>query len=585
MVEKVKVDVWGCCVCRDIIGIGEGGEKRYDVANFFEECSKIAAFSPHILADVSEEEQDDFLRITKQHSAFFRWYRADRNKTVVSALSGSGSGWLLVDFRTETYDLARIYDSRGNFELATFQAGKRLSEYFEAKGIRYDRVPASLVDFETWFAPFVEFCKERYGDRIVLVEARDSMGMMTVDGNVNDWPIPAGRSREHAKVLLGYKMNYEFKRRTGCHVIKCPPDIFSDECHKWGRSRVHYVKDYYDYGVRCLDIIMSGKDVEKRLDTAYLGICYEVMRVRCGEEISRGNMRSKIMNDLSAGDDGAAIRLAEKMAELGDDSGIESMAKHYLARKDNAGLARVRPLLRDRIGKGSAGLRPIYFDVVSRIDPDDGELLELAEEGLARGDPMLTAKYAGMLEKGRFVEQDTERALRLYQEALGKGYEPARRGLFELAWSLKGEHDDMLYDIIEPLEASKDPRFFFNLGRMLRTGRGVDKDPELAVTCFTEAAERGMPFGNIMAIDTLREIGDEDSCRKAFELSERLSSEGDMNARYRLGLAYEKGLGVPVDRERAAELYRESQSAVPRAGERLRRLGSGAQAGRRRPRP
>ncbi len=411
MNEKLNVDIWGCCISRDIIGIGRGGEDKYKVLNFYEGCSKIVAFTKHVLPDVLESERDDFIQITGSFGAFFKWYRADHDKTIQSILSGSDSKWIIIDFRSETYDLARVYGLENSYELLTVGAGKYKKKYFESKHMKYDIIPADLMDFEAWFGPFIDFCVERYGDNIILVEARESMELLSKSGKVEDWPINSNVSSEYSKILMEYRMNYEFKKRTNCHVIKCPHNIFADDCHKWGKDRVHYVSEYYDYCVKCLDIITGGSGSSDELDEAYFEICYKLMKIRCGEEISRDNTRVHIVNCLASGQDELALDYASRLAEQGDIQGIELVSQHYLDKKNVAGLSRIKPLLECYVGQGEHKLHPVYYDVLKRTGAEGSVLLGIVKAGCDRGDPKMFVRYARILNEGTIVDRDIDTSI------------------------------------------------------------------------------------------------------------------------------------------------------------------------------
>ena len=571
--KRTTVDIWGCCISRDIIGIGKDGESKYRVLNFYEGCSKITAFSEHILADISESERDEFIKITGSFGAFFKWFRADHDKTIVETLSNSESDWIIVDFRSETYDLARVFSSGDNYELLTVGAGTYKKKYFEAKGIKYDIIPASIMDFETWFVPFVDFCTGRYGKNIILIEARESLELMSKSGKVSDWPVSSSNTSEYSRILMEYRMNYEFKKRTGCHVIKCPHNVFADDCHKWGRDRVHYVGEYYDYCVRCLDIITAGENVSGQLDEAYLEICYKLMKIKYGNEMSRNNTKVRILNNLAAGNDETAFGLASKLMQQEDSSGIETIAQYYLDKKNESGLLKIKPVLKEHIENGYPELYSAYYDVLKRTGAGGDELLKIAEDGYTRGDPKLLVRYGRILSEGKITRRDAEKSIECYRKAVSLGYNTARNELFEMLWSLKNpEFDKELKDIIEPLVKKNNPNALCNYGRMYRAGRGTDKNPEKAAEYFRKSAERGYEWANIPLIDTLWEIGDDSSNKKAFDVSSALASKGNMNAKYRLGLAYEKGLGTTKDLEKAAAQYKEVSSKVPEAANRLKNL-------------
>lgn len=115
-------DIWGTCVSRDIFGVTndsgvgipypprvklpdisnekEDNNFKYVINNFLQGCSIAVQFSDHVGPNLNIDD----LNCLNVSSALKKWYLHDYNKTVLELLTESNSEWIIVDFRSETYD-------------------------------------------------------------------------------------------------------------------------------------------------------------------------------------------------------------------------------------------------------------------------------------------------------------------------------------------------------------------------------------------------------------------------------------------------------------------------------------------------
>ena len=107
-----------------------------------------------------------------------------------------------------------------------------------------------------------DFLKERYGDRIILVEASNSEFYLDDQCETQEFKRPESTRRNQA--LRAFED--DFARLTGCHRLRQPRFIVSDYYHKWGGpSPVHYVEEYYWYAFRVASLFIDeDKDAEKK---------------------------------------------------------------------------------------------------------------------------------------------------------------------------------------------------------------------------------------------------------------------------------------------------------------------------------
>jgi TPR repeat protein len=87
---------------------------------------------------------------------------------------------------------------------------------------------------------------------------------------------------------------------------------------------------------------------------------------------------------------------------------------------------------------------------------------------------------------------------------------------------------------------------------MYKEGRGVARDPEMARTLFTRAAEAGYPWGKY-------HLGNlafsEESYATAKRWFEAAASDDVLPAIFHLGVMHQLGLGVPANEEVACSYY------------------------------
>ena len=148
---------------------------------------------------------------------------------------------------------------------------------------------------------------------------------------------------------------------------------------------------------------------------------------------------------------------------------------------------------------------------------------------------------------GDGVDQDYEKALRLFMEACEAGSMKAARYVgmvYEQGLGVEQDYGKAAEYYAKGTEAG-DLTSGYYLGLLYKQGLGVDQD-------YAKAAEL---FASV-------------------EASENKSATGVVAAGYELGVLCEHGLGVEQDTDRAAELYQEAAKyGYPDAVEALARLG------------
>lgn len=147
-----------------------------------------------------------------------------------------------------------------------------------------------------------------------------------------------------------------------------------------------------------------------------------------------------------------------------------------------------------------------------------------------------------------------------------------------------------VFDIMQPLALEGNVQAQGNLGMLYNLGRGVPKDPEKAYWWFSEAAESGSirAINNlammyyrggyvkkdisqaIKLFETTAKAKDLDAMMmlseiylkqkdeaKSFEWVKKAADLDNPDAKLRLGMYYEEGIGTSINKRLAALLYRE----------------------------
>ena len=226
-------------------------------------------------------------------------------------------------------------------------------------------------------------------------------------------------------------------------------------------------------------------------------------------------------------DESKAISLYKQAAELGNDFAKLNFGLHLTMSEDLndvlLGVALLKQAAEDGFAQAQATLALHYVegDIVEKDYPRAFDLFQAsASSGDLNGIVGLGMSYA----KGYGCEIDLARSAQLFEVAANQG---AAQAQFNLAWSY-------------------------------HHGLGVDRNWELALKWYSAAAEQVNP-GGIRGVGEMYELGvaglNQDFVQAA-KLYERAAELGDLVAQFNLGVFYEHGQGVPVDR-RLAETYLE----------------------------
>ncbi len=481
--ETTHVDIWGCCLSRDIFGIGtstggfEGGitsdisKKRFVVDHFFQECSFAAAFSEHIMNDM---EEDDLLGTSVGTVGFYRrCLTADANKTVTRKLMESEAEWIVVDVRTMTYGLLEI-DLNGRKEYVTsggpidedtkIMVLKKKNPDIVTKHIAYRN-----VDNISSLEKLAEFLKARYKDRIILIDGREECDY--VDKQMN---IVLGKPKTNA-IMFEREMTSCLKEMLGCYCIDYPTGNLADENHRWGKSSVHYVSEYYKYALNAIQCIVE---------------CYpdrELTEERCKVLLSECEHELELIR-----------RNAKKTINQVQIEGKALSEKDEEAEKNR------------RILEGQMRERQKAFPNVWKIeDPEEsGRLFEEIRDWAEKEDRVAMMHLGRAYRLGRFVDKDLEKSCEWLRRSVSKGNKSAINELFDTLWAMGTEESYAEgIEAIRGLFEENNVNAIVRMGRAYMFGKGVEKDLDMAESLFKKAEDLGSKAAseNLKRLHTMKE--------------------------------------------------------------------------------
>ena len=289
-----------------------------------------------------------------------------------------------------------------------------------------------------------------------------------------------------------------------------------------------------------------------------------------------------------------AMSLWREMAEDGDSFAMARLANSYMCAEyagydEKQGKSWAERAAAAGCTWGMCILGNLYHDglVVPKDLVKSRDWYEKAAEG---GDAQAQKWLAEFYEFGEVVEENLKTAESLYERAVAGGEADAREGLARVRRKLNGgtedrepavrvsddaartnvrlarqcrEHDDWLAALNYARMADQsDPETQFVLGVCLKSGMGVNRDAERALSLLTRAASAGHVEAMLM-VGCMHQMGEDAvlDYGAAKMWYEKALSLGEMRALVCLGGLYVSGLGVARDPERAVAMYRRAADA------------------------
>ncbi|GBC08662.1 hypothetical protein RclHR1_00830013 [Rhizophagus clarus] len=207
---------------------------------------------------------------------------------------------------------------------------------------------------------------------------------------------------------------------------------------------------------------------------------------------------------------------------------------------------------------------------------NERKIFEMCKEAAKKGYDWAKCDLADCYQNGKGVEKDERKALKLYKEAAEKGYRWAHNKLaYYYQNGIVGmeKNERKVFELHKEAVKKGYDWAKCDIAECYQNGKGVKRDKRKAFELYKETAK----YGYIWAYNRLGDcykngIGVEKDESKAFELYKEVSEKGDswpyMNkyykksinqeclyAQFQLGLCYDKGIGIEINKIKAFELY------------------------------
>lgn len=501
--KKVSFDVYGVCTTRDIFGLVPNN--KYVVKKYYQ-LSYPPLFDDSDIFRINPLSPDD---IANKAGYLRRTIAADLNRTALVGLKESGADWVIIDLRSVPKGLWEVsFGGETHYYSADkFVKRKHIEQSIKAKGLKidsfrllsYDEMP----DADRYIDLFCEFLKERYGEKIILVEIKEAIWLLDKEGNVSfrqDYDL-----EDKCRMMDSYFV--KFLDRLDCYYIRTPSNILYDSYNHFGdKYRVHYVQEWYDYANKCVDIITSGdKDWIKKMDRLNIELTNTFDQIRGNNILSRTN---------------TCRRFEEKFKKLSTTEEINSLLEEMLG------------------------------------------VVNTAQDHLLQSE--MQGRIARVFRDRKDGKADLYVAAEWMRKASDNGLGWAKNELFDILWTINTpdstlEMIHLAYDYANEGDAPMTGR----IGRAYRDGKGVPKNLDIATRWMLKSAEMGCDWAKIEYFELLWTIGTPESLKTMIEYGLLQSNKGNMELRARLGRAYREGKGVEKDLRRAAELMKETHKGKP----------------------
>ena len=487
--NPIKYDIWGCCVSRDIFGIG--GESHSKIISYCIRNSFISAFSENKGPSIQFQ---DLLKYGKNRPDYERRCAfEDYSRNILSKLSTSDAEWLIIDFRYMIYGLDQYLFSNESV-LVTPTIADYLNAYLTEHTIAYEKKHIDLYSFD--YMPFlnklIDFCKKRYGSHIILIQTVEAPYRISQDSVI------ISNSIDPKKDLLKTDVDTYFLKQTGCYYVPCPYNIISDDLHKWGLNEVHYPPEYYMYAKNVITEIVNNpgcKDLFKKISSYYSEICLKLSKILTRVELPATHIERDYNQFIKNKQYGAAKSLVTTIINsLNKDEPIHSSICAILGKS-----------YRDGLINNPNGLEAIYW-LRRAADEDPYMIPDLALLLLKNPSSYKEAyercfqvhmKVGGaaqilgrMYRHGLYVGKDLFKAAEYTREAVMKNVGWATNELFDILWEINTPESLKEMIALGTHYANRfDAGAMGRLGRAYREGRGVSKDLSQAKYWMKKASE------------------------------------------------------------------------------------------------
>ena len=368
---------------------------------------------------------------------------AEYNGNLLDSFNKSASDWILIDLRSilKGNYLVTIgekqYCYSFHFDYLDSALREGIIKYWKKNGVTVDNASIKKVDFidvpdcDKIFDDFCSFLKNKHGKKIILLLLKQADYKINEIGEV----AYIGSEKRDVGHLILDEYTCRFMEKTDCHCIHVPANIVSDNHNIWGPGDVHYVREFYDYALECLDIITgSQRNKLHHLDRIYAKYVMLFDQIRYGfsfTEYSAIYTFEKKLQDCKSKENFDAIKSDyEQLLDSKCNSRIigEIEGRFGLAYRDGKGVGKdLNEAAKWMRGAASRNIKSAkwtneLFDVLWRIGTPESmrEMIESVTKFASTGDAGAMGRLGRAYRDGKGVGKDLGKAAEWIRKAAGK---------------------------------------------------------------------------------------------------------------------------------------------------------------------
>ena len=256
--KMVTLNLIGSCITRDIFRIGDTAQ-RFKILKFCQFSSPASFCEPEKIK-ITQDELSTFCNCSNFTK---RCLCHDINKSVLSAISGNPSDYLMIDLCELRFSYYRINLKNGDSFIVT--ATKYMKELLENDSFRkFLQIENIETDIElsddfirNKLTEFARFIQENYTPKQVIL-VRNLPVWRHINDNkkcFEDFWIP-NINKTRAKLNKFY--DYFQTLLPEIHVVTMPSICLGNSLHLWKRDPLHFVDEYYEYLYKAVEIIVEN---------------------------------------------------------------------------------------------------------------------------------------------------------------------------------------------------------------------------------------------------------------------------------------------------------------------------------------
>lgn len=261
------INIWGCCIARDIFSITNDTE--FDVDKYITFSSPVSCTRKKLNFLENLDCSTFDLPPSVKRSVEF-----DLKKNGIEYLNQSDAEWMLIDIADARLNLVEAIIKNEPILIGTKSAYWSKAEKNVLSHIKtfdpFSKLnyifPWALKDEELHAAivKFANMIKAKYSqNKIIFNQVRMIPYYVSESGNLktyNKYILIDERNK-----IIDKCTRWILEEIPECHVIEMPNEVMGKYNHKWGLSPLHYVDEYYYYALEAVKIIVSENADEKEL--------------------------------------------------------------------------------------------------------------------------------------------------------------------------------------------------------------------------------------------------------------------------------------------------------------------------------